>query len=1232
MRSRFKKQNRKFLTVFCVIFMALSTVASFIILNEKGLPSASANDADRGVVPLLEHKITEPRVTDWRPIPEFHALFQNEKGEPTPIDKDSSYWISDSFATHVSGVVPQNKVGKKYPIMMRNTYNDVNGVTESQTVSAAMYLTPTTALPANRNPFVNLNIFSSQAIGRFGGDLRNPDGAYSLFVWSWNGGLNVNGLMCENNPSTTNNSLFTPVIRFDDYPPDADPHDPTHSTNVFWTCMPTPGGADAAAGGQFGYPARGMNQATGGEINQITGQLYIAGATSGHVINGLSNRTTPNDGGVVYSIWDPVENTYSLSGPVQANDFSKGQTKPPLEQLAVSIARQHRQTASCTSDSVFELGQKEYQAACRYSNAGLQASPDMGLDAEGNFFIYGQVSGTNSIAADVMVLLKITPATDYSGGSKKILDGSLEHPWRYSLVTRVREGDTFKPTGSMPPANYAVGAAVHNGKLLLTGYMNLVGNFNFPPNGSSTQPTTALNYPIKIDPLSGNMDIIYTYNNGVTLPGTTQKTEKFAIAIPFGNNTLTDVVSLPVSNGVRDAASAQEFMTIQGNVYNDVQANGDFAGFKKSELQGYTINLYDDKGKLVGTTKTSADGSYSFVIGSKGTYFVRLVQPQVDKVNAFQTWARVRGGSGGDKRGRNDPVVVCANGNVTDASGDAGGKCQGAQSFPYVDPNPPLRGSKSMDIGKVDPAWNDGKPLWGTYAKVEVRTSYQSPVVDFAVSTGSASYGDASGSVFGNVGPFNTTRAQKGPSFNNPNAVADIYQHASGLQLGDKLGVYPDGTPDYKAHSLKKNELTGLSHVDTDDGVEVVLPSDPTVDVGQYCSVDPVYKDIQVQKIQGLSLVAGRTYCVRAKVSGELAKSDAAKGAPSVVLGWQSPPAPNKDGGWTKVQSELASVVYAGNKADGTGDIAQTYSTLKVPSLFNSAISPVQARFVVVSNSMWKSHEGNPSDLMQSKFPVDNVKGAYNGPVPFTDAADTEYFVSPGEVEDYQYYSSNFSFSIVAKLSDGVSGNLSDPVTIKYNLDSRVDDPSTNTDSITLGVRNSGRTSSEHLPKLDVDKADSSIIFTTGTPSIKLQNKSGKDRLIVSDRQKPSCKGSYVGKSGTVRSYDVALEGLSDDSLVPQPSDQQSIEKTNVSYKVNTNFKPPIDVPVASGFTVVCTVTYDVHERPDALPEAGSSPWQKLATVGFVIVGVLLGSVYVVRWCKEHGYLDKNNKNHSSNQ
>ena len=654
---------------------------------------------------------------------------------------------------------------------------------------------------------------------------------------------------------------------------------------------------------------------------------------------------------------------------------------------------------------------------------------------------------------------------------------------------------------------------------------------------------------------------------------------------------------------------------ITGHVYNDATASavlGTFAG-----LGGQVIDLYSSVGKLIGTATTADDGSYNLVGPSIGTYYVRLVQPNVNGVNAYQTWASATDGAdSGDKS-----TVACVNidGAVVDSSSAAGVACQGAQRFPYRDANPPLDGSGAQKVGEIDAHWKDGadsQPSWAHYGTVTVSGANQTtiPAVNFAVSAARGSYGDASGSTPGSTGPFNTTTAQQGPFFKNPNVLTGIFKKADGLQLGDKLGDYSDGLPDPNANSSAVDALTDNRHTETDDGIEVVLPADMTADFDDYCKADAQIPT-STFPLQGRVLSSGFTYCIRATVGGDLAAKDALNEKPSVVLGWQSDIAANKDGGWTGVNSPLAYAQWVGG-ADGKGDTSGTYAKLTVPSTtrFSQELYPVQTRFAVMSYDFFVNNGGNATSLGQSRTKQDNTTGIYNGPARLSDAANTQYWVQPGEVEDYQYLSplNTPTLRLIAKVGD--TDLVQPPLNVKYQLALDTEDTTTLTsDEITVASFGQPVSSDkEHVVQSQQGK--NGVIVTTGLPEVQ------KGKFML-DRQAPlACKGSYVDSSSTIVTVPIPVSA-GDPVTVPQPSDQESSDKTNVSYRIDTDASA-LPQGSQSSYVITCQFNYIVDDSlHGGLPEAGAFPWLSTTGVVLLTVGTFTGAAYVVVWNRKRQIL-----------
>ncbi|WP_203767627.1 invasin domain 3-containing protein, partial [Cellulomonas denverensis] len=298
----------------------------------------------------------------------------------------------------------------------------------------------------------------------------------------------------------------------------------------------------------------------------------------------------------------------------------------------------------------------------------------------------------------------------------RVVPGEDKAEWRYNVVGQLQTstGSAFTNT------NGFWGMAFHNGNLYLQG------------------ETASRQY--RFDPLSLRLQ-----DSSFTDPAQTQ-----------------------------DLAAAQTAPVLDGVVYDDANGNG-VVDAGETGLADQTVALYDEDGALLGTRQTDGAGNYSFILNAIGTdYHVRLVQPQVNGVNAVQTHAA--GGSSGPS---NSVTARCAGGDLTNTSG----ACSGQLAGPAADPALGALGS-TVDL--------DAMPILTT---ATVRTANEVTTADFGVhATTTASWGDA---------PFSSTAAQQGPR---------LYDYdGTGLRLGETRGDYADGS-------------TANDHA-TDDGVSIAGPN-----------------------------------------------------------------------------------------------------------------------------------------------------------------------------------------------------------------------------------------------------------------------------------------------------------------------------------------------------------------------------------------------------------------------
>ena len=232
---------------------------------------------------------------------------------------------------------------------------------------------------------------------------------------------------------------------------------------------------------------------------------------------------------------------------------------------------------------------------------------------------------------------------------------------------------------------------------------------------------------------------------------------------------------------ILDLGSAQTAFVVDGFVYNDENGNGQIDSGEEG-LPGVTIAIYQEMSgtyRLQGTLVTDDSGSYSALLGGRGEYVIRVVQPRIDGINAVQTWASGETLVASDGTNATTPVCYNEGGVVTDPLFD--GPCYGAKKMPAPDP-------KLGDFNSVgDPA------DFMIYTKASV---------DSVNDVASANFGVHASGSFGDLGP--ATIATGAPYHNNADAEEPP------VWLGDTLGQYTEPGANVNAHA-------------TDDGMELVM-------------------------------------------------------------------------------------------------------------------------------------------------------------------------------------------------------------------------------------------------------------------------------------------------------------------------------------------------------------------------------------------------------------------------
>ncbi|MDR0408441.1 MAG: hypothetical protein LBH45_05975 [Campylobacteraceae bacterium] len=313
---------------------------------------------------------------------------------------------------------------------------------------------------------------------------------------------------------------------------------------------------------------------------------------------------------------------------------------------------------------------------------------DMAIDAEGNAYVIITESGMRPNTYLVRLDRPKSPDGSFSDNTNEKFKASL-----------VRKLDT--------PQDLSYGHSIWsfaflNGKLYIA--------------ADRVSVTTYNNYIYEINPLSGSSKNRNKPNG-------------------FG-----------ATSWITDFATCQVAPIIRGKVYLDADGNGILSTAEKNApgVENITVDIYDARGIYLGGQETDYNGEYSLMLpGLNTTFYVRLRQPQIDGVNAHQTWAS--GGiyewRGTLKAGNNTVEPVCYNGivqleNTTTTNKPQIGHfinynsttCYGAKAN-RIDK------SDNLTVGKAISVVNDAN----YYSKVFMQTDRAVPHADFALTPGDRS-------------------------------------------------------------------------------------------------------------------------------------------------------------------------------------------------------------------------------------------------------------------------------------------------------------------------------------------------------------------------------------------------------------------------------------------------------------------------------------------------------------
>jgi len=733
----------------------IAAIASSLLgLGALSQVVAPPNAEAAGVPASLPMQGVDP---NWTKIPNMQAVWApalNPDGSPMadptnggmgPLNSDSVYWTSDS------STAPTGVGGTTW--ILGESYNFNADLTSYQTRSVM-----TVQRTAAGGGTFNGTALDTQAMapigGTYGETVSGKNVPLTMYMWNDAGapsGLNA-FVTC---PTPTANYIY--VLRVTSGDPD-----------MYVGCMP-------AGGYNFNWPANpplanGFRYGTGGEADQYSGYLFVQ-PMYGTLDNCGWNSVTScrNTSTQQYIIWDPQTGNYVQSGAVVPADFSATTT---------TTISQVRNRARATSASVNANPSGSSSGPAWVNGGASDITADFGLAANGDLFTYAGVAMPTSGVSNIS-LLRISPSKDASGNYTV---PTADNPWTYNVTTKLTKTATGAGTDAWPTGSAMWGTGIHNGKLLVTA---ISGGASGP---AVNPPTTGVNgsasLMLRVDPLTGSAQLINSSNNAT-------------VTINSSGTGTSNTITPATTTLMRDAASPQQLSVIEGYVYNDVNGKGDPSDSGFQGVPGVELALYDSTNTMVGDVTTDSTGVFSFITSGTGTFTVRVVQPQINGVNAVQTWGGGYTGTSLAGGPINSTTVQCRNvsGGISTGAGEGttmptGQPCNGAMAQPYADPVPTM-GSTG------DPS------TFPIYATVNLNTDQDVAYVDFGVTT-MGSYGDSTA----------------GPDTVANNAPVHVNGLDSEVWFGQVLGNYAAPAMDSTSHNATFNS-DGTTASGSDDGIYI---------------------------------------------------------------------------------------------------------------------------------------------------------------------------------------------------------------------------------------------------------------------------------------------------------------------------------------------------------------------------------------------------------------------------
>ncbi len=211
------------------------------------------------------------------------------------------------------------------------------------------------------------------------------------------------------------------------------------------------------------------------------------------------------------------------------------------------------------------------------------------------------------------------PGTAFKLNNTTILVNALTAGTTYTpndfLVAQNTPTPTLTPTASVTPTATSTP----------TSTPTPTGTIPTPTNTATNTPTPTGTIPTPTNTATSTATATATSTASATPTSTTPPSlTPTSTASPSVTPTPTGTV--PTATATSTVTPTPTLVSIQGNVYNDLNGNGAIDG-GEPKLSGVTVRLLDNNGNFITSTLTDGTGHYTFNNLTPGTYQVQVVVP-----------------------------------------------------------------------------------------------------------------------------------------------------------------------------------------------------------------------------------------------------------------------------------------------------------------------------------------------------------------------------------------------------------------------------------------------------------------------------------------------------------------------------------------------------------------------------------------------------------------------------